>query len=234
MDLLSLPPEMINHILHYCSAKDACNLELVSKAGQPYANDEILWERYVKNDFINDYLYKPDNLTWKAWYGQKNYENSLPYQNRLQTQISIQNAAIQGNLVGRSIGPLVGVFLQLAPIAALGLFLMQDEQRRLDAAVLDWNNSDSFLTFLHESNTVSPLLVKNSAFIALLIYTWGIFPRITEGLLVKSTAVAGSICEPLFESTAALFFSIKPLTLMNCDLAKKNVKKSSSRRELHL
>ncbi len=228
MNPLNLPPELILHVLHYCSAQDACNFELVSKACQPHSNDEKLWEAHVKNDLTNDILHKPDNLPCKAWYKQKVYENSDHYQYRMQARISIQNAAIRGNLVGRTVGFSAGYLIITAsfiPLLVTLLLATKDEPLyQIQAMVEDWNKSeDSFLTFLYEQISVFQI-AKTSSVIAVPIFL-SILPLIQQGYINKTTAMGSFVCERLLERTTAIFVSFKPITLQTYDFAKKNVKK---------
>ncbi len=226
MNLLSLPPEMIDHILPHCGAKDICCFERASKACLVHANDEKLWEQCVKNDFPNDYHHKPDNLTWKAWYGQiVELHNSFKYQYRMQVSLpaqnSRQNAAIHGDLAGRSVGRVGGEIIigaSLAVLLAPQLFALMEtiakqhgQDFRVPAIVQEWN------TFVQEPVLMTLINFSMPALFAFLL------PR--PLLMTKAAAVGSSVCARLFGSTAAIFVSIKPLTQITYGQIKKSVKK---------
>jgi hypothetical protein len=63
--LLSLPSELLQHILGYLSLSDLLSVGLVNRALQEHAKQDLLWQQLVQAEVSGPTVSKPAYLTWR-------------------------------------------------------------------------------------------------------------------------------------------------------------------------
>lgn len=63
--LLSLPAELLQHILGYLGLTDVLSISLVSRALHEHAQQDILWQRLVQAEVSDPNIPKPEHRTWR-------------------------------------------------------------------------------------------------------------------------------------------------------------------------